>query len=163
MIDLYQLPRVQAVVALHNNTPERYGANSYAPGQEYAQDAAAVHLVPGSDLDDFFFVTEHGIYQALVELGFNVVLQNNAAVTDDGSLSVYCGQHRIPYVNVEAQHGHLRQQIDMLTSLFTVLDKLDLPKKLKTRRKWTFWTFLECGGLAPLWIAWFVVVMEVVR
>jgi hypothetical protein len=35
-------------------------------------------------------------------------------MTDDGSLSVYCAQLGIPYVNVEAQHGHIWRQLYML-------------------------------------------------
>ena len=121
LIELYQLDKLDAVVALHNNSDARYAASSYLPGSEYADDAAAVHIVPGSDPDDFFFVTTRPFYSALAKQGFNVVLQDNQQVTDDGSLSVYCGQQGVPYVNVEAQHGHLAEQVRMLESLLAVL------------------------------------------
>jgi hypothetical protein len=42
-------------------------------------------------------------------------------MTDDGSLSVYCGKLGIPYVNVEAQHGHLVRQLKMLIFAFQEL------------------------------------------
>jgi D-alanyl-D-alanine dipeptidase len=51
----------------------------------------------------------------------NVVLQDNRQVTDDGSLSVYCGKWGIPYVNVEAQHEHLEQQLQMLKVLLRII------------------------------------------
>ncbi len=121
LIRLYSLDTVDGVIALHNNTDERYSATSYLPGQEYDRDAAEVYIQPGSDTDDFFFVTDRRLFDALRRRQLNTVLQNNETVTDDGSLSVYCGQHGKPYVNVEAQHGHLKQQVSMLTELLTVL------------------------------------------
>ena len=131
LIDLYGLnPQsptpIQVVVALHNNSEARYAASSYAKGQEYAQEASRVFLDPESDPDDFFFVTDPRLFEAIQDRGFNVVLQNNAAATDDGSLSVYCGQHEIPYVNVEAQHGHLEAQIAMIEALVEVLESLEM-------------------------------------
>ena len=124
LIEQYRLSDVQAVIALHNNTDERYAATSYAKGQEYESDAAAVHLQSGKDVDDFYFVTEQRFFDALAARGFNAVLQNNETVTDDGSLSVYCAKHNVPYVNVEAQHGHLEVQVDMLKALFEELESM---------------------------------------
>ena len=114
-------------IALHNNTEGEYSAASYAPGGDLAQDAAAVHLPPGADPDDFFFVTEGWLYDALVEEGFPVVLQDNVAVTDDGSLSVRAARNGLPYVNVEAQHGHREQQIRMLEALHRARSRLQDP------------------------------------
>jgi hypothetical protein len=110
------LDTARTVVTLHNNTDERYSARSYAPGAEYAADAAAVYLHPGADPDDFFFVTERPL--------FNVVLQDNARVTDDGSLSVLAARRGQRYVNVEAQHGHRREQERMIHALLDVLARL---------------------------------------
>jgi hypothetical protein len=109
------------VVTLHNNTADRYSARSYAEGGEYARDAEAVHLEPDADPDDFFFVTERALYDALAAGGFNVVLQDNQRVTDDGSLSVWAARAGLPYVNVEAEHGHLDEQLRMLEALAAVL------------------------------------------
>jgi len=113
------------VVALHNNTEAEYSILTYQPGADYAADAASVHVVPERDPDDFFFVTYRPHFELLSAGGFNVVLQNNTEVTDDGSLSVYCGMHGIPYVNVEAQQGHLREQRQMLAFLVKVLNADD--------------------------------------
>ena len=114
-------PGPPAVVTLHNNTEDNYSASSYAPGGAYETDAAAVTVHPGSDPDDFFFVTDRGLYDALVARGFNAVLQDNDAATDDGSLSVWAAREGVPYVNVEAQHGHQLEQARMIDALMDVL------------------------------------------
>lgn len=112
----------QTVVTLHNNTEANYSARSYLPGAEYAADAAAVHLAPGGDADDFFFVTDRPLYDALAAEGFNVVLQHPDTVTDDGSLSVLAARRGQRYVNVEAQHGHAAEQRRMIEALVRVLN-----------------------------------------
>jgi D-alanyl-D-alanine dipeptidase len=112
---------VDVVVALHNNTPDRYTAANYLPGGALAADAAQVHLRPGADPDDFFFVTDRGVFDALADRGRSVILQHEATVADDGSLSVWCGRMGIPYVNVEAEHGHREDQAAMLRDLLEVL------------------------------------------
>ena len=109
------------VVTLHNNTEDNYSARSYEPGAVYATDAAAVTVHEGSDPDDFFFVTDRALYDALVARGFNAVLQDNDAATDDGSLSVWAARNGRPYVNVEAQHGHRDEQAEMIRALAEVL------------------------------------------
>jgi muramoyltetrapeptide carboxypeptidase len=125
LLQVYSLDTVRAVVALHNNTEDSYSAKSYVEGQELTNDAAEVHLEDGKDTDDFFFVTEKTFFHALQAKQFNVVLQDNLAVTDDGSLSVYCGQQDITYINIEAQHGHLKEQKAMIRALFDVLAAMD--------------------------------------
>ena len=70
------------------------------PGAVYEVDAEAVYNGKHKDPDQFYFVTSARLYGMLTPTKFNVVIQNNANVTDDGSLSVYCGQRGIEYVNV---------------------------------------------------------------
>ncbi|GIV61173.1 MAG: hypothetical protein KatS3mg044_0039 [Rhodothermaceae bacterium] len=111
------LDTLSLVVALHNNTDANYSAASYLPGGSEDGNAAEVFLVEGSDPDDFFFVTERSFFEAIRAAGFNVVLQDNARATDDGSLSVLCGRRSISYVNVEAEHGHRSVQERMLAVL----------------------------------------------
>ena len=122
VLALYTAVRPDVVVTLHNNTPDNYSARSYEPGAQYASDAAAVTVHPGSDPDDFFFVTDRALYDALVGEGFNAVLQDNDAATDDGSLSVWAAREGVPYVNVEAQHGHRAEQAAMIDALVGVLE-----------------------------------------
>lgn len=123
----WSLPTSFPIITLHNNTEGEYSAASYLPDGEHAEDAMAVHLPPDADPDDFFFVTDPAIYTALAAEGFTVVLQNNAQVTDDGSLSVWASRQGIPYVNVEAEHGHRERQIAMLQGLARVLQALPPP------------------------------------
>jgi hypothetical protein len=124
LLAVYRIDRPDAVIALHNNTEGAYSALSYAAGGDLVHDAEAVHIRDGGDPDDFFFVTERPVFDALKRRGYNVVLQDNRSVTDDGSLSVYCGKANVRYVNVEAQDGHLKEQARMILDLKSVLDEL---------------------------------------
>ncbi len=108
------------IFTLHNNTDENYSAASYL--DEYKNDAADVFIKEGSDPDDFFFVTERLFFDALKVRGFNVVLQNNETMTDDGSLSVLAAQRKIPYINIEAQHGHTEEQTRMLEVIYELFN-----------------------------------------
>ena len=118
----HALDRSDLIISLHNNSQDRYSASLYLPGSEYENDAEEVFIVPGSDPDDFFFVTEKAFYEALKNQGFNAVLQNNVTATDDGSLSVLAARIGIPYVNIEAQHGHIAEQFRMLEVLKKVIN-----------------------------------------
>ncbi len=111
-----------AVIALHNNTDGAYSANSYSLTGDLAADSRAMHVPLDTDPDDFYFVTDRRVYSALHDLGFSIVLQNNEVVTDDGSLSVWAGRRGLPYVNVEAQHGHRDEQLAMIEALVDALD-----------------------------------------
>ncbi len=102
------------VIALHNNTNKNYSFSSYLPGGEFENEADTTHQGQTRDMDDFYFVTDRKIFNALSAGRYHVVLQNNELMTDDGSLSVYCGQLGIRYINVEAQQAHLIRQIKML-------------------------------------------------
>jgi hypothetical protein len=103
------------LVAVHNNSEGALSVESYRPGGSLETEAAEVWVNRAMDPDDFLLVTERGLFDRLRTLEFNVVLQS-ATPSDDGSLSVYC-QGRLPYVNVEAQFGHLAEQIRMLEAV----------------------------------------------
>lgn len=108
------------IFTLHNNSENNYSAESYL--NEYKTDASDVYLNPRKDPDDFYFVTERLFFDALKDRGYNVVLQNNETATDDGSLSVLAARRKIPYINIEAQHGHLAEQIDMLLTIYELFE-----------------------------------------
>ncbi len=110
------------VIALHNNTEEAYSIKLYLPGMERQNDAEAVRQQPGQDVDDFAFTTDRLIYTGMAESGYNSILQNNISVKQDGSLSVYCGEKNIRYVNIETEHGHLNQYVEMLNRLILLLE-----------------------------------------
>jgi len=111
----------ELVIALHNNTNQFYSFKSYMPGEEFENEAAVLHKGSLIDKDDFYFVTDPHIMYQLESGRYNIVLQANNTMTDDGSLSVYCAQSGIPYVNVEAQHNRLMRQMKMLIFVFQKL------------------------------------------
>ncbi len=88
------------VIALHNNTDGGgLTIKSYKKGGDYAKEARRVHINKNRDEDDFFLTTNHHIYNYIKKKGFNVLLQQNNGLTDDGSLSVYAAKNNIPYIN----------------------------------------------------------------
>lgn len=118
------LKETKLIITLHNNSSSGYSAKSYLPGEMYASDSATVYIEDGTDPDDFYYVTDKRFYDFLIQRGYNVVLQNNEMVVDDGSLSVFCGFNGILYINVEAQMGHYTEQIDMLDELQILLKEV---------------------------------------
>lgn len=128
------LKKVRLIIAVHNNTDENYSIKSYEKDGEFAADAKLVNINSEIDADDFFYVTEKTSFERLKEKNQNVALQNNAQVTDDGSLSVYCGRNKIAYINVEGEHGHLRQQTEMLEILRRLIE-IQISAKKKFRGK----------------------------
>lgn len=110
------------LVTVHNNTKGEYSALSYTDGAIYGRDAKSVQVNRHDEIDNFFFVTVPAWFNKIREAGFNVVLQDNDHVTDDGSLSVWAGLHDISYVNVEAEHGRLAEQVHMLDFLNDLLE-----------------------------------------
>jgi hypothetical protein len=110
------------VVALHNNTEGApLSIQSYAKSKPFRQGVAAVAVVKENDPDDFFLVTEEQHYAAFKNKGFNVAWQDVRSVEDDGSLSVYCAKQKIPYINVEAQHGNKAAQKAMIEAVFALV------------------------------------------
>jgi hypothetical protein len=105
-----------AVVAVHNNSNGNLSAESYKPGRQFQSEASRIAINPTLDPDDFFLVLDPALFERLRAMDFNVILQSTTP-TDDGSLSVYCQQAGIPYINVEAEEGHLSEQVRMLEAL----------------------------------------------
>lgn len=110
------------VIALHNNENGKYSIKSYTPYGTRAKDAADVHINPLRDADNFFILTDTTLFGALKARDFNVVLQNRNNPRDDGSLSIYFGKMNLVYVNVEAQKGRYRTQVNMLRALLRILN-----------------------------------------
>jgi hypothetical protein len=110
------------IVALHNNTNEGgLTIKSYQNGGAYANDASMVFVNKSQDVDDFFYTTSEQAFVFFKSLGFNVLLQNNDTVTDDGSLSVYAGLKGMDYINIEAEHGKKEQQKRMLGAVMSYI------------------------------------------
>lgn len=97
------------IIAMHNNTNGNFSVKSYSK----SSDAAQVYICKSEDPDDFFIVTKIADFSFFKSQFQNVVLQSKVA-KDDGSLSIYCEGKNIPYINIEAEDGHLKKQTEML-------------------------------------------------
>lgn len=97
------------IIAIYNNTNGKFSAKSF----NYYSQASKIYISKFKNSDDFFIVTQLSDFIFFKRHNQNVVFQSKSAA-DDGSLSIYCQKNRIPYINVEAQHGHKKQQILML-------------------------------------------------
>ena len=113
LIDIVIEGKPKLIVALHNNKDNFI--------DEYCRNVKDFFVNPSKSFYNFFFTTEADFFNYLKNKKFNVVLQNNEHVIDDGSLSVYCCKKKIPYINVEAEHGHLDEQIEMLEELQKII------------------------------------------
>ncbi len=120
-----QLKGYRYLIAMHNNTPDNYSILSYLPGGDEAVNTEEVYVNPDMDPDDFIYTTDAGIFHQLKKLKINVILQDNRNFVDDGSLSVYCGMHDIAYLNIETQHGHLAEQLQLMELVRKILSKED--------------------------------------
>ena len=126
LLNIYNFENQSTVLALHDNGGT-YGANSYLPGQTYENDAAAVNIVEGTNPSDFFYVVDPVYYESLKMAGYNIVLQNNETVTNDGSLSYYAGMKGKAYINFEAQAEYTAVgeqvviQLDMIAAVGDML------------------------------------------
>ena len=108
------------IVALHNNTDNKFSILSYKKGNPEAANAAKLHINKDMDPDDFILTTDSSIYRKIKDKNINVVLQSTRA-KDDGSLSIYAQRNKIPYINIEAQHGHFEEQLQMLFAIKDII------------------------------------------
>ena len=108
------------VITLHNNTERGLSILSYKKGQHEAKNAARVFTNPQMNPHNFILTTETNFFRYLKQRKLNVVLQHHKP-HDDGSLSVYAGKKKIPYINIEALHGHLDEQTRMLEVLKDII------------------------------------------
>ncbi len=114
--------KTSCIIALHNNTEEDYSVLSYLSGNERERDARAVYQSPLQDIDDIVFTTDSILYKKMADLGYNSIWQDNKNARRDGSLSVYCGEKKKRYINIETQHGKTEQYAEMLEKLLMILE-----------------------------------------
>ncbi len=110
---LQQLYGARLVVALHNNTRGHFSVNSYNHSN-----SARVYKNDQMPPDNFVLTTEPDIFRFLKQKGINAVLQQES--NNDGSLSAYCYKRKIPYINIETEHGQLQEQLALMEKLETV-------------------------------------------
>ncbi len=90
------------VVALHNNRGTLL--DSYASGSRKSC-SKALYVNPRMDGATFALVSTRELFEAIKDLGINVVWEDRRGALDDGSLLAYAQRRGIPYVNVEAPLG----------------------------------------------------------
>jgi hypothetical protein len=112
------------IVTMHNNTDINYSIKSYLPGEDESQNTADVFISKNWDADDFVYTTSQVYFDYLKKVDVNVILQDNTGFVNDGSLSVYCGKNGIPYLNIEAQKGHLTEQIKLVEIVYEMLNNV---------------------------------------
>ena len=119
------------IIALHNNTEEAFSIKSYLPGKDRQFDAKAVYAESLQDVDDIALTTDSLLYQKMADNGYNSIWQDNVNVRKDGSLSVYCGERNQRYINIETQHGKVKQYMAMLEKLLNILadENIESPGK----------------------------------
>ncbi|RZK82074.1 MAG: hypothetical protein EOO92_03100 [Pedobacter sp.] len=110
ILKLYDPGHLGYIFTLHNNGEGGFGIGSYLKGNELSSTADSVHVNIVADPDDLILVTELALFNKLKRENVNVVLQSPNA-PDDGSLSIYAHQKKIPYINVEVQHGHVEENL----------------------------------------------------
>lgn len=106
------------IVAIHNNTNDNFSIQSYID----SKDTQEIYINPNEDMDDFAIVTEAVDFEYFKSKKLNVVLLGKD-FEDDGSLSVYCQINHIPYINLEAENGHVAKQTQMLQATYDLLRK----------------------------------------
>jgi len=113
ILNYYSPKRSGYIFTLHNNGDGGFGISSYQRGNTLEKTADSVHINFEMDADDLVLVTEPILFSLLKKENVNVVLQSKHAV-DDGSLSIYAMQNKIPYINVEVQHGHIDEHLRLI-------------------------------------------------
>jgi hypothetical protein len=120
---LQKIPPNSYLIAVHNNTNNKYSILSYLPTGNLPGEAAKVHVSKNMDPDDFVLTTSPQIFAGLQEQDISVILQKEEPGTDDGSLSVFFGRVQKNYTNVEAEHGHFDIQLQLLEAVADIAKK----------------------------------------
>lgn len=120
------LSQKKLIIAVHNTHTAGLSVRNYMPGNSMAQDVSQIAISPDKNPHDFFYVTSAQAFNFFASHNFNVVLQNNQTVRDDGSLSVWAAQRQIDYINAEAEMGHTTDQLAMLAAVCAYMKKFYL-------------------------------------
>ncbi|MFM2139652.1 MAG: hypothetical protein RJA57_1959 [Bacteroidota bacterium] len=118
---------IGCIVALHNNTEALFSVKSYVKGGERETDARDVFVAQGQDEDDIALTTDEALFRGMAAKGYHSIWQDNINVKQDGSLSVFCGNKGLRYINIETQHGRRAQYEEMLNVLLQLLAEAERP------------------------------------
>ena len=111
------------IVSLHNNTDTNYSIFQVQNDLLDNKYSGKIHVNPDMDQDDFILTNDTTIYNRIAAKNINVIWEDASAIEDDGSLSVYAGLHKIPYINVEAQHDHKEEQLALMAALKEIIEE----------------------------------------
>jgi len=117
------------IVSLHNNRDSSLSVLTYQNNLDTNKNMGKAFVNPAMDIDDFILTTDTTLFNRIKEKNINVVWEDINAIKDDGSLSLYAARHRIPYINVEAEHEHAEEQLRMLMTLEEIIN--DYRQELK--------------------------------
>ena len=117
------ISKQKLIVSLHNNTDTNYSIAQIRKDIMKKKYVGKYYINKAMDEDDFILTTDLNIYNQIVAKNINVVWENSSAILDDGSLSIYAGKHNIPYINIETQHEHKKEQIDLLQAIKDIILK----------------------------------------
>jgi hypothetical protein len=127
ILNYYDPNSTAYILTLHNNANGGFGIHSYLPGYDLSSTADSVFINHQMDPDDFIYVTEAKLFNSFKKANVSVILQSKF-ISDDGSLSVYAMQTKIPYINVEVQHGHIEENLRLIEIAVAVLKEHGLIK-----------------------------------
>jgi hypothetical protein len=126
LIRRFELVHEPVIIALHNTDGRGLTIQSYLKEGDKSDTSSRVHVSERQAAGDFFYVTDERFFDFLKARDFNVTLQDDANVPDDGSLSVYFARKGIPYVNIEADMHHLAEQTEMVRVALAMVRELGL-------------------------------------
>lgn len=107
-----KLRKYALVVALHNN--EDFNIHFYEEGGECFETAKDVYVNPDMHPHDFAIVSQEDDFIALKAQQINVVCELATHNDQPGSLSEYCTQQAIRYINIETKKGRGKTQREIL-------------------------------------------------
>lgn len=113
---LIKLLNKNLIITVHNNRAYGFGIKDFRRSGRLSMDTNRIYINPKLPPDDFYLVTTKALFKAAEANKYNVIWQGKD-VGDNGSLSVYANRRNIPYINVEARHGHLKHQVKMLEDI----------------------------------------------
>ena len=119
LLSLLAAEKANIIMAVHNNTPGKMTIEDFRPGEWYGHDTDDVFIHPNQDPDDFFFVADPTLFDALAKKSYNVALRAENP-PDRGMLIDYCTGLGILHITVEAEHGKLQKQKEMLETLWEI-------------------------------------------
>lgn len=128
IVNFYDPIATGYILTLHNNANGGFGILSYLPGYDLSSTADSVYVNPNMDPDDLIYVTDARLFASFKKANVNVILQSKFS-TNDGSLSFYAMDNKIPYINVEVQHGHDGENLRLIEIAVNGLKEYGLIKK----------------------------------